>query len=486
MRRYIDSLSEDIDYSDPKYFDQLDAVFPAMQSSARYQPSSLEEDRGSIAWGAAISARAYIQMYKNTLDERYLRRFVGYAEQFTLSRDFLLDKTDYRGHSGKVWRSGRPYSSNKCVIAIGNSGGRLEIRSKSAVTVQIIQNNETLDMIFYGEDGVAQAEFTDLTLNPNDERFIGTELASHGWRQPLIAARIVGSIEEGALPAGGTFLLEEQFYVAAVETGQICTALLEFCILVSEEEELSKFREYSQRFRFVVEDALSFHEEDLRQSHNGSHLVIAADAPHDFESTDAPLNHGLSLARCYLQLVTLTNKTKYRETAESLMMHFYSDLEVVDTPNGEAYIWPYFTRSGINFAGYEQADQVSEWRAFRKANTRCEDSSHAVIAIEAVVEAMKVGIVFDERDMQRFGQTFLSLMSDPHENALTLTNYIDGSAGAGKYDAVAGRWAILTPWVPEIWERARNIMNKTQPPVEHATVLLSTATLAMTRSTIEV
>lgn len=478
LPRYADVLYDQIDFADPGNFDALDAIFPSMQSSPRYQPSSLEEDRGSLAWGAAIAARAYIQMYRHSGDERYLRKFIGSAEQFLLSRDFSLNATDYRGISGKVWRSGRPYTTGLCSINLGDDSSLLEIRSKSSARVEVRQNTGSFDLLFLDTSGTLQAEFVDLVLQENADRFVGKVLAENGWRQPLPAARLTGLVRVDALPAEGIYTFEEQFYVAAVETGQICTALLEFCVLVHEQEALSKFQEYAHRFQTAAEAALKFHEQDLRPSRAGAYLHIAANAPYDFEATDAPLNHGLSLARCYLQLVAITNNTRYRNIAESLLKHFYADLEIIETKTGEAYVWPYFTRTGINYTGYDNNDGISEWRAFRTANKRKEDASHAVIAIEAAVEGMKAGIVFTELDMQRFSRTFISLVSTTDDTRATLANFIDGSSGLGKYSAVAGRWALLSPWSPELWNKAKDIMNATQPPVEHATVLLSMATLA--------
>ncbi|WP_146238892.1 hypothetical protein [Arthrobacter livingstonensis] len=482
MARYLDVCLNRIDFADPSNFDQLDALFPAMQSSPRYQAASLEEDRGSLAWGAAIAARAYLQMYRHSGNERYLRRFIGNAEQFLLGRDTEVDSTDYRGITAPAWRSGQPYTTNICAIEIDDCPARLEIRSKNAVSVEIRQHDDSFDLIFLDQSKSIMAEFSDLVLEENAERFVGRVLAERGWRQPLPAARMTGMVHNGALPPEGTFILQEQFYVSAVETGQICTALLEFCVLVHDQVELFKFQKYATRFQAAAADALRFHEPDIRPSRNGACFIIAANAPYDFESTDAPLNHGLSIARCYIQLAKLTNNTIYRNIAESLLRHFYADLEIVTTDGGEAYVWPYFTRAGINYAGYGVDDHVSEWRKFRKSNKRCEDASHAVVAIEAAVEGFKAGLVFDDIDMKRFSETFNSLMCTSDEVGATLTNFIDGSAGTGKYASVAGRWAVLAPWSHELLERASDIMNANQPAPEHATVLLSMATLATARS----
>lgn len=478
MKRYIDLVDEKIDYACADNFDRIDSLFSAYQKGPRYQPATLERDRGSIAWGAALVARSYILMYKHSGDERYLRKFVGSAEQILLGRDSDVGLTDYRGVSGPVWSSGRPYTSNVCFVEIENSECTLEIRSKSAYRVEIATNDKSFDLSFLNIDDEVISRYSDMNLDKNSEKYVTKILSSAHWKQPLSTAKVFGDPSQGVGPKPGVYELAESFYVAAVETGQICGALVEFCCLINDNSILGKYKGYSERYLQASIDALEYHLEDHKRFDDGRYLSIATNAPHDFEGTDAPLNHLTSIARCYTMIFSLTQKLEFKEIAFEMMSHFKKSLSLVETPDGLAYTWPYFSINHINYSGFTEADNASGYRAFRKGYSRPEDISHAIISIEAVVAAVENHILFDAVDLKRFARTFLHLIKAENNTEQFVANYVDGTGGYDKYLNAIGRWAVLTPWENKVWEICRTSMNKTQPVPEHATVLLGLSVLS--------
>lgn len=480
MRRYIDSLAEKVDYSDSNEFDRLDALFGVYQGSPRYHPASLERDRGSLAWGAALIARSYLCMYRHTKDERYLRKFIGSAEQILLSRDSELGLKDYKGKSGPVWSSGKPYTSSSTRISLDKEKCILEIRAKIDGKVQIDEheNPHSFNLRVYNNLNEEMHDFLDLNLDRDSDRFITKVLSEFQWKQPLVTARVIGSPSKNTRPPNGTYALAENYYVAAVETGQICVALLEFCELVSNDQKLKKYESFTDRYLVASKLALDFHVDDFVYSDGNIFIRIAKGAPHDFEGTDAPLNHLASIARCYTIIYSVTREMEYREVASMMLSTVKQSLQLISTPSGLGYSWPYFDKFGKNFLGYSEGENVSEFRPFRRGNIRPEDISHAILTVEAVVEASKNKILFDDSDIVRFTRAFVHLVRDESTIETRFANYIDGTGGYDKYLSAIARWSFLSNWSPTVWQICRDAFNVIQPSPEHATVILGMAQLS--------
>ncbi|MFK0085276.1 hypothetical protein [Glutamicibacter sp. NPDC090743] len=477
MKRYIDCVEQPIAYSDVDSFDRCDALFPAYQNSPRYQAATEERNRGSIAWGAALVARSYLLMFKTTKDERFLRKFIGHAEQILLSRDSLMGLKDYKGYSGPVWSSGRPYTTNSNVIQEVDGPGILEVRSKNASYLKILQGESSFSLEFFDESNRSFGVIENVNLDQTSERYITKVLSEQNWKQPLAAAKVSQDFSRENFIGTRAIELKENFYTAAVETGQICASLLEFCQLVRMDANLSQYESYAQRYTEISVEALNYHSKDICTDESGIYIKIENDAPYDFESTDAPLNHTLSIARCFILLYSITNEAKYRDLSEGMIKHFVHSLSVAKSDIGDSYTWPYFSVAGVNHNGYDVTERVSDWRTSRIGYPRMEDISHAIIAIEACVDAAKAGIIFRESDLKMFANTFMNNILDDTDSGTLVSNYVDGSGGFNKYVNAIGRWGILSPWHAGLWDRCHRIMNDAQPELDHATVLYGMATL---------
>lgn len=102
--------------------------------------------------------------------------------------------------------------------------------------------------------------------------------------------------------------------------------------------------------------------------------------------------------------------------------------------------------------------------------------SHAVIAVEAAVEAHSQGLEITQHDLECMANTFIAAAATG-----SLANYVDGTAGNGKYDDIAGRWAILAPWGKSVYPTALEIMQAAQPQPVHASIVLACANLVGTK-----
>lgn len=478
---YISQIGRKTDYANLMEFDRLDALFPAFQSSTRYQPSSLETERGSHAWGSSLMLRSYLLVYNATGDERYIRKSIGLIEQVLLAVDSMNATIDYTGKSSPAWSSGSPYTTRSVTLPLGGLGNEIHIRAKSASYIQVFGHASNFSLKFLDEKFQVVAEFSDLSLQINSSNFVKTIVNSYGWRQPLPAITFSGTVDKECSVPNGTFPLIENFYIAAIETSQICTSILEFCLIVMNNPGLSKFRSTVDRYAAAVSAALACHDGEYRPVGRRHGYVIPSGAPYDFEGTDAPLNHSMSMARCFLQLFKLYSENKFLERSTEILRLFRDSITIKDTSFGESYVWPYFAKDGINYRGYTYDDDISSWRTSRIPNQRTEDMSHAVISVETVLLASEMNIIFEAKDLRRFANTFLASIGSTEQLPYTLFNYVDGTGGQGKYDHVAGRWSLLSHVDSRVWKLGRRIMNFHQPRVNHGSVLYAAALLSTQR-----
>ncbi|WP_354179862.1 hypothetical protein [Arthrobacter sp. UYP6] len=465
------------EYNSTECFDYLDAVFPGYHLSGQYRPNALEEQRGSLSWGASLVGRSYLRVYEKTGDHKYLRGFIGIGEQLLLARDQVRGAVDYLGRSGPVWRSGRPYTTNYNSFRCGAiEGPCLEIRSKQAAHIRIENirhENGTFDISFLSSpQESALAAFEDVSVLAGTENNLAEVLTRQHWKSPQAAAVIshYGCVK--CLNEPGLYDLVEQYYAPAIHVSQICLALLEFSKLVNGKPDLyAIYGQYADKYTEAALAALEVYDSDYRVSSGRGYYIIPADAPSDFEGTDAPQNHNMSMALCFLSLYRITEKATFKSRATELVRTFRDALTHLEFNGQDCLVWSYFVPMLDNFRGHSGGNR-SRWRSSRKGNPRMEDMSHAVLAIEAAVEAHLLGIEVTALDLQGMANTFVSAAATG-----TLSSYIDGTAGYGKYDAVAGRWSILGPWDSRVYEIALRITQTTQPQPLHASVLLSCANL---------
>lgn len=465
------------DYGTLESFEYLETMFPGFQASGLYRTHALEEHRGSLSWGASLVARSYLRLYESSGDHKYLRAFIGIGEQMLLARDSVRGVVDYAGRSNPVWRSGRPYTTNLVAFRCAESGANcVEIRAKQASRIQIMNvqsESATMDVAFLDATGAVLASYEGVSLDPGQEDSLPEVLAKRGWKTPLAAAVVSHSRCTACLPESGIYELEEQFYAPAVHVSQICLALLEFCKIINEDNALRKtYGAYSESYLEAAIRALEVYEEDYRQPQNAGYYLIPRDAPSDFEGTDAPLNHNMSMASCFLLLYRVTGELEYKERAEALLTTFRMSLTRMDLADRTCLVWPYFVPFLLNYGGTGQ-ESASRWRTGRKGNARMEDMSHAVLSVEAAITAHELGIEITATDLRYMANTFVSATSTG-----TMSNYVDGTAGYGKYDDIAGRWAVLSPWAREVHTISRDVMQAKQPQPVHASILLASANLA--------
>ena len=137
-----------------------------------------------------------------------------------------------------------------------------------------------------------------------------------------------------------------------MHVSQICVSLLEFSRIVNEDRKLAdNYGEYAQKYVDAAIAALETYEPDYRMLEDRGYYIIPAEAPNDFEGTDAPQNHNMSMALCFLLLSRITGKDAYKTRSRELIRTFKNSLMERGSAGSTRLVWSYFLPGLSNYAG---------------------------------------------------------------------------------------------------------------------------------------
>jgi hypothetical protein len=230
----------------------------------------------------------------------------------------------------------------------------------------------------------------------------------------------------------------DAYYVWAVHTGMITYPMAQFVRFVYEDESLhKKFKAKADTYLAEVERSVKAHDEDFIPgpgSDEGYYTFGDATAEVGIALETLPFNQQNALGRTIIELYRITGKEEYLDKATRLANFMKHRLYIF--PNG-SYVWMYHLPPST----LEGPIELSEVEASQVAS-RCEDTSHAAINADFMVQAYKAGIVFDDEDVERLTLTLL-------ENVFTEDNSVRqriggvGSVNVAGYSNQVGRWLEL-------------------------------------------
>ncbi len=219
-------------------------------------------------------------------------------------------------------------------------------------------------------------------------------------------------------------------YCYVVHSGMIATPMAEFVTLVDQHglhDELApsgtRMGDLATEFLAAAEQTVAAHE-DQWDGVRGTY-VFRPDASFLSYAGDAlPLNQSTAMGRLLLALYEATANPVYASKAASMARYF--DGFLIEDAGG-AYLWSY-------------------WGPY---NNNGEDISHAAINVDFAVRAARLGIVFDDNDLEAFSRTLLDhVMLDD----ATVSDRVDGGpVNTASYRAQVGRWAGLSTTNPAVW-----------------------------------
>jgi len=256
---------------------------------------------------------------------------------------------------------------------------------------------------------------------------------------------------------------QDEPYCYAVHSGMIAYPIADLVRLIRARPELADFTTYdgttyaakASALLGAVEQVAAAHEDQFVNAGAGGNYIFRTDASFlAFAGDPMPLNQQNAMGRLLIVLWQLTGEADYLDKAERLATRLESALTT--GANGE-YLWNYW---GTPYSAPG------------------EDISHAAINLGFAAQAAAAGIVFDDADLEAFAATFLTHV---YIDDATLSNSVGGGGVNGSsYKPQAGRWLMLAPTRPTIYQVVRNYYDADIDPagVGSGSVLLGWAYLA--------
>lgn len=242
--------------------------------------------------------------------------------------------------------------------------------------------------------------------------------------------------------AGDRYTEGRGFYIYAVHTGMIANPLAGFAKIVYGDPNLAKYKTNADRYLQAAKDAIAVHDAEFVDNGATGYYRYPKGSPEKFDGLGIPFNQYLAMARAQLTLYEVTGDKLYLNRVTKMANHFKSYLETDQTAN--SYQWRYWW--GPGFDGWTTADNLSTHMPSYPGLKGYEDTVHSEIDVDFAYLAFKDGIVFNESDMQKFGQTVEKKMLHSDGNVAVLVN------GGGTIDdnVYIGGWLRYHRYAPSL------------------------------------
>ncbi len=456
-------------------FDELDARLDAGRDFTTAMADA-------FAWGESYAMRGYLEMYRATGDPAYLRRLVRVAEAILARRDdrrpegerpsehpvwsvdaqmtvAYLRLRDDQGHDAILLRSIRYGYNNtiKVTVQPGERPGTFVLSQDSEYWSQYLDCART---------------FTDLSLDPSDERYFPRVINNLDYVAEPDYERIDDpdarpsellvalDIREQRSPHTRLAPVQDALLVPASVPywgyiGPIYGAMTRFARLVHERPELQvEFAPAAQRLLTAAIESLDGWERLWREGPGegeGYYLSIERGGGLWWDGIMAPMNYLAAAGQVLLDVYACTANAHALDHATRIARLLHADCTV---DAGGAYVFNYWPVSALEMWHRENALSLNtpEYRS----NPVPDDLSHGAWSVEFAVCAWQEGVVFTDEDMQHFALTFTrNLWRGPDQH---LALRVDGTGeGSTDTDIAGARWLDLCTIDPTIFHMMRSL-----------------------------
>ncbi|MGV3502857.1 MAG: hypothetical protein ACO1O1_04070 [Adhaeribacter sp.] len=383
-------------------------------------------DASTLAWGESATLRALVNLYEATGEARYLEEVARRGDQLLSHRDDRRGVKDASGHSRPAWSMGSVYVVAKGSLA--DAGGQELLRLRSTPSSY---NNQTQVEVL-PEAGTAgrftlkvsnakhnrQETFAGLSLDPQDARYaakvVNDPMAPYAARggtytdKPSNLVRVEVTGEKTARLKPQTVTLESIPLAYMGYLGVIYDPMLRFAELVKANRSLAKLLPAADRFIQAAETSYADAARRLWRSgpHAGEGYYLTCEKGESFpaDNVGQPINFLGRHVCAELALYRLTGKPQYRDRAEQMARLLKNRLR--HDPVKDLYVWNYWYEP-MTTTGWKPQDNLSANVRYFPPAPYVEDISHGVLDVAMVVAAHRQGLVFDDRDVQRFANTLL-------------------------------------------------------------------------------
>ncbi|MFC5407479.1 RCC1 domain-containing protein [Cohnella soli] len=231
------------------------------------------------------------------------------------------------------------------------------------------------------------------------------------------------------------------------------------------------YKAAADRYFQAAWDAASSHDYQwVENTNNEGWYIYPKGAPMFVDGSENQFNHYLSLGKTFVELSQIPGPRQAEALNKATRManRYKNDLTWDDVR--DAYVWKYYPTQSATYNGWDERAGTTinhEYSACWTADKDVNKIPYAAIEVDFAVLAYDNGIVFDEKDMQRFANTFTRNVLTYDGSGMPKLNFaVDGSGGIAPaiQEVFATQWMKTAPWDDRIFHMSRKLF-ATQPSV---------------------
>ena len=410
-----------------------------------------------------------LNIYDLTKDTRYLEIFVEHADHVLQVRDDRAGRPDFTGRLRPGWQSGGYYTLGVPVILpdehgspsleiqgihwAGNNHTVIEITRSEGEHFTLIVRND------FRRKEPLEVRFEKLTMESVEE-VVNAGLSPNSW----VRVRVVGD----SPPSQGVWPLSETYTMVIHElhTPIIGLPFLQFADLVFRNPELVQYQSKAEKYLDAFEQSFQDYSDSWREDTEGGYFVFEPGGKFWASGLPVPYNGLSANGRFLLWLWRVTGNAEYLGKATALARKVRAGITFL--PDGTLTM-PYWVKGSLPYTGWENrdTDPVNDLYSRSDPNPATEDVSHFSLTLDFMVEAWRMGEVFQEGDLKAAARTFTKRLWNPSNakpeelcdtdwrKGFYLAHNLDGKGRA--YDHAVGAFAALSRWEPAILAHALEV-----------------------------
>lgn len=385
---------------------------------------NLEEDKsqkllyndnlsGRIAWNEQYLMESLINMYEATEDQRYVRLFIKHADHVLSIRDDSAYRWDFMGRMRPGWQTGGYYTLGipkmisdieglpsleiQAIHRAGNGNTSVEVtKDGNNEFTLIIRNN------FRRKDPIIK-KFEHLHMSTVEEH-VNSFLSPEDW----IYVKKTGLNS----PAPGIYPLKETYRTVLHElhTPLIGIPFLRFAALVFEEKKLQGYKEKAMAYVIAFEKSYRDYKNSWREDRDGGYFVFEPGGRFWASGLPVPYNGLSANGRFLLWLYKVTGNPEYLEKSIKLAKKIRAGVKLLSDGTLDM---PYWYSLPYNGWKDKKNNPVNDLYVTSKAYNGIEDVSHFTLTLLFMIDAYKMGIVFNNDVMIAASNTFIKKIWKP-------------------------------------------------------------------------
>ncbi|QJD87334.1 RCC1 domain-containing protein [Cohnella herbarum] len=254
-----------------------------------------------------------------------------------------------------------------------------------------------------------------------------------------------------------------------VHTGLLTYPMATFANVVYSTPALSSnlvYKAAADRFFQAAVDAASTHDYQwVEGANNEGWYIYPKGAPMFVDGSENQFNHYLSLGKTYVELAQIPgpHQADALNKATRMANRFKNDLTWDD--NKDTYVWHYYPTKSATYSGWDERTSATinhEYSACWPADHDVNKIPYAGIEVDFAAAAYDAGIVFDEKDMRRFANTFTrNVLTYDAVGTPKLYFAVDGigAIAPGIQEVFATQWLKTAPWDDRIFHMSRKLFS---------------------------